>query len=337
MRYERPRGLLAGFHAEKPETDVAELWHIGEQWAPGSFFIREHAHKVWEFYLQISGESRWDAENRTPNAYNANAYNVGVHNAKSHNAKSHNANAHNANRDNAKARNVKSREHEASLRRVYTLRPGGFLAVAPGVRHRMHETPRARHHFFFAALDLDVVLARHDSLGSLWAPRETVWVENAESVLSPFRRLVREVSLDAPHRALGVRLALDTLVVEASRLMEEGRRATSFFSGHPAVARAREAMERQPNRPWTLNDLAREAGLSPSHLAERFTADVGVPPHRFLMQARIERARELLSGSEVAVGELALDLGFSSSQHFASAFKRLTGETATAYRARHAK
>jgi AraC-like DNA-binding protein len=122
-------------------------------------------------------------------------------------------------------------------------------------------------------------------------------------------------------------------VLEAARLLE---RATplSLVTLHPAVAHARELLDWQPQRRWTLFDLARLTGLSPSHLAERFTRDVGVPPHRYLMQSRIERAREMLRDSDVPVTQLAVELGFSSSQHFATAFRKLTGTTASDYRAR---
>jgi hypothetical protein len=63
--YDRPQGLLAGFIATTPESAVSELVHIGEQWAPSTFLIPDHAHDVWEFYMQIGGESRWDAEGET--------------------------------------------------------------------------------------------------------------------------------------------------------------------------------------------------------------------------------------------------------------------------------
>jgi hypothetical protein len=64
-RYHRPRGLLAGFHAESPESDVPELRHAGEQWAPGTYRIPDHVHDVWEFYLQIDGVTLWNAPGAT--------------------------------------------------------------------------------------------------------------------------------------------------------------------------------------------------------------------------------------------------------------------------------
>lgn len=277
--YDRPHGLLAGFIATAPESAVSELVHIGEQWAPSTFFIPDHAHDVWEFYMQIGGESRWDAENET-----------------------------------------------------YTLKAGDFFAVAPHVPHQMHERAKARHHFFFAAIDLKAVFARHQALGALWENRSVAFFSRAESLMTPFRQLVREVSLLSPQRETGIRLSLDYLVVEASRLCDSRTQSASLVLGHPAVARAKDLLERQPNRPWTLLDLSRTTGLSPSHLADRFSREIGLPPHRYLLQVRLERARELLRDCDISIRDLALELGFSSSQHFAAAFKRATGKTAGEYR-----
>ena len=59
MKFDRPNGLFAGFHANFPDRSVPELVHAGEQWAPQDYFIAEHANTVWEFYFQMAGESEW--------------------------------------------------------------------------------------------------------------------------------------------------------------------------------------------------------------------------------------------------------------------------------------
>ena len=130
-----------------------------------------------------------------------------------------------------------------------------------------------------------------------------------------------------------MRLALDALVVEASRLRDRPGGAASLVAGHPAVLRARELLDAGPGHPWRLAELARRVGLSPQHLAECFTRDFGQPPHRYLMQVRLERAREMLAQSDIPITDLALELGFSSSQHFAAAFKKATEQTARQHRA----
>lgn len=219
-----------------------------------------------------------------------------------------------------------------------TLSPGGFFAAPPHLPHQMHDRPDDKHHFFFAALDLPVVFARLPALAMLWQRETIVFLPHSETLQTPFRQLIREVSLTLPHRALGLRLALDALVLEASRLLEASGTITdtphSLTLRHPAVRLAKELLDHQPGRDWRLADLARMAGLSAHHLVECFTREVGVSPRRYLLSVRVRLAQEMLVGSDIAVTDLALELGFSSSQHFAATFKRLTGETAQGYRGR---
>jgi AraC family transcriptional regulator len=176
---------------------------------------------------------------------------------------------------------------------------------------------------------MQAVLARHPALDEPWRGSRIVCISHAESLLTPFRHLIREVSLNSTHRTIGIRLALDAMLIEATRLCERiSSPAPSRVFLHPAVLRARELLEHQPGRPWRLDDLARLSGLSTNHLVECFTREVGVPPRHYLLQVRIDRAQEMLVQSDLPITALALELGFSSSQHFAATFKRLTGKTA---------
>ena len=280
--FSRPPNLLSGFHVELPDPDVPELLQTGEQWASRRLLITSHSHTVWEFYLQISGQSCWDGPERS-----------------------------------------------------YTLTPGCFFAAPPEMLHRMHDQPDDKHHFFYAAFDVTASLSRLSTTQPFWPEDKIVFLTSAETLLVPFRHLIREVSLSLPHRASGIRLALDALVLEALRLHGSGLTPDlSHALRHPAVRQAKELLDYQPTRPWRLADLSRLTGVSAHHLVECFTRDVGVSPRQYLLSVRIQTAREMLVSTDIAITELALELGFSSSQHFAATFKRLTGETAAGYRGR---
>ncbi|MCG3147095.1 MAG: Virulence regulon transcriptional activator VirF [Verrucomicrobiae bacterium] len=214
----------------------------------------------------------------------------------------------------------------AGPKQHYRLEPGGFLAVGPGIAHQMVKRVRQKHHFDYAALDLAVVLRRHPTLREAWQNQSLIHRPSAASLVAPFRQLIREVTLAQPNRPVGMRLALDALVLEATRALT-GASGASLVDAHPAVVRVKELLDHQFQQPWRLADLARVAGVSPTHLAELFTRDVGIPPRQYLLQVRIERAKEYLTQKLVPITTLALELGFSSSQHFAAAFRRLTGKS----------
>jgi transcriptional regulator GlxA family with amidase domain len=93
-------------------------------------------------------------------------------------------------------------------------------------------------------------------------------------------------------------------------------------------ARVRQAvllMQKQIENPLSLADIARRVGLSPRQLERLFMRGTGVTPLRFYMQLRIDRARELLLYSDRPIIEVAVAVGFASTSHFATWYKRIHG------------
>jgi AraC family transcriptional regulator len=82
----------------------------------------------------------------------------------------------------------------------------------------------------------------------------------------------------------------------------------------------------------SLSSLAELAKLSPYHFSRAFKQSFGLPPHRYLISRRIERAKSLLANRKLSVTEIGLDVGFSETSSFTSAFRKATGETPTDYR-----
>ena len=100
----------------------------------------------------------------------------------------------------------------------------------------------------------------------------------------------------------------------------------------PGLRRVTDHIEAHLHRPLTLTELAMVAGMSRYHFARRFKASTGVPPHRFITQRRIERAKALLREGTLPIGTIATTVGFRTPSHFTAVFHRVTGLTAGAYR-----
>jgi AraC family transcriptional regulator len=81
-----------------------------------------------------------------------------------------------------------------------------------------------------------------------------------------------------------------------------------------------------------LVELAAIAGLSPHHFVEAFKVSVGKPPHRFVMERRVQRALELLRDDDRTIAEIAHAAGFSSQSHLTANFRRVTGLTPGRFR-----
>jgi AraC family transcriptional regulator len=81
-----------------------------------------------------------------------------------------------------------------------------------------------------------------------------------------------------------------------------------------------------------LAALAELADLSLFHFARAFTQSFGVPPHRYHMARRMDRARNLLQKPALSVTQIGIQIGFREASSFTKAFRRFTGLTPTEYR-----
>ena len=84
--------------------------------------------------------------------------------------------------------------------------------------------------------------------------------------------------------------------------------------------------------PVPLNTMAGTAALSPFHFSRAFKAATGVPPHRYVVQLRIEKARERLEKTNLPIIEIAAQVGYDDPSYFARLFRREVGVTPAAYR-----
>jgi AraC-like DNA-binding protein len=89
--------------------------------------------------------------------------------------------------------------------------------------------------------------------------------------------------------------------------------------------RAEELLFARLSSDISLDELARECGLSRSHFARAFHKSFGTPPHRWLMVRRLERARELLETSAMPIAEVAERSGFASQSHLTRVFSGTFG------------
>jgi len=102
----------------------------------------------------------------------------------------------------------------------------------------------------------------------------------------------------------------------------------------PFVGKALSLMHGGPARNWTIEELAREAGLSRSVLAERFADLVGLPPMQYLARWRMQIAAGLLSGGSTNMATVAAEIGYGSEAAFSRAFKKMVGVPPSAWRHR---
>ena len=91
-------------------------------------------------------------------------------------------------------------------------------------------------------------------------------------------------------------------------------------------------IEEKLAEPVGVRELAAQVHMSPFHFARRFKQAVGTPPHGYITQVRIESAKGLLSGTNLALVEVATRVGYRTQAHFTGVFHRYVGTTPRAYR-----
>ncbi len=98
------------------------------------------------------------------------------------------------------------------------------------------------------------------------------------------------------------------------------------------LSAALSAMHRQPQKPWTVPELADLASLSRSSFADRFNQVIGQPPLAYLTEHRMRLGAWQLRHSSQPVSRIAEQVGYSSEAAFSQAFKRAHGQSPSAYR-----
>lgn len=127
---------------------------------------------------------------------------------------------------------------------------------------------------------------------------------------------------------LSARLALGQLLLDTLRCHDQAAARTRS----PAIERALAWMTGHLGHDFSLPDAADVAGLSVTRFHERFAAEVGLPPGEWRTRQRVRRAKMMLRQTDRSVTDIALRCGFSTSQYFATTFRKHTGQAPSAYR-----
>jgi len=100
------------------------------------------------------------------------------------------------------------------------------------------------------------------------------------------------------------------------------------------LLRAKDPMDAASHEDWPVRRLAHVSGVSEAHFARSFKQAFGVPPHRYLLTRRIERATALLRETDLSITEIAFHTGWESLGTFGRTFRDITGESPSTIRAR---
>jgi AraC family transcriptional regulator len=139
---------------------------------------------------------------------------------------------------------------------------------------------------------------------------------------------------DPEHNALYARALCSLLLLEVASRGAPRPMPRPAEVGGLGASRARlvrNYIEENLSKNIQLSTLAALVDLDDGHLLKSFKKSFGVPPHRYILQRRVEQAKALLA-TPMRVTEIALSTGFADASHFATTFRRVAGLTPSQYR-----
>lgn len=226
---------------------------------------------------------------------------------------------------------------------LYHLNPGNIFVAKPGQRHELLKNHKGMFMYW-----LIVQLPNQGRSARLLGlpPKESSALANAlvnlpqtifaadRTMQSRFHRLMAAYDLDVRNRLRSLRirsLVLETLIAIIG--CGNAPVAANSFSKIKSIA---EDLCRSPEKYRDTRGLAAKAGFCKVRFTQLFKQVTGLPPHAFLLQAKVMRAKKLLAKTDASVSEIARRLALSSPRHFATLFRETLGITPTAYRLSHA-
>lgn len=216
--------------------------------------------------------------------------------------------------------------------------PGGTFMVPGGMDFRVRlGDPLSTMHFYLRRQVIQEVardLWKGDPERIEFLPRigevdpliERIILDIREELLDPGS--MGEAYVDHLARAAAARL-IKSHTSDRSRVRPQ---VAAAGDGRRKIVQATEYVNAYMHRTIRLEELAVALDVSVSQLAALFKRTLGQPPHRFIMNLRVARAREMLVTTALPLTEIALACGFSHQEHMTRIFKRETGLTPAVYR-----
>lgn len=224
----------------------------------------------------------------------------------------------------------------------YVIRGGEFFMTYPRERHSSGGEPLEKSALYWVIIDPKatdgLASAGHGALDLITPLLESMrngQVRTAVSIAHPevdFNAIF--ASWDDPPQMRTPRVVRSLLAILLAFIDSSQKEGPNRVSDE--VRAVVDAVESSPGERWAMFELAEIAGLSVSHLRHRFEIEMGMPPTEFANRARIDEAKPMLASGQ-SITDIAHDLGFPSSQYFATVFKKFTGQTPSEYTSDHLK
>jgi len=212
--------------------------------------------------------------------------------------------------------------------------PGSLIVIPPGTRDRLRWQGSSER--LILSVEDDALRQLASQLGA----QHPVEIKGAWSILAPSTRLLisemgREARKGWPLGALYANLlalSLQTNLIKNHSSQQIALPRLKGGLGVPKLKRAMEYISANLAEDIGLEQIAEEMGMSPSHFAHEFRSSTGTTPYQYLLQQRMERAKNLLKTSKLPIQNVSLLTGFNYPANFVRTFRQRVGQSPDAWR-----
>lgn len=224
--------------------------------------------------------------------------------------------------------------------RTVDLRGGHFLVIPPGTLHRgVHDVRRPAdlsglmvdfqqkysiQHTPFSVRDIKWLAKQLEGAGT--QPRRMS--PDLLAIAKKVPMIIPKLDLTRDAVAVSVRLSVCSILLECAKLLS----AQLPFEPEMTVRKAIGYMESHLSQSANVAEITKTLQCSRAKFFQAFKASTGMTPVDYWQRLRIDRAQELLVGSDKSITEIAMDCGFSTSQYFSTVFRKYAGCSPSDYR-----
>ena len=223
---------------------------------------------------------------------------------------------------------------------IYEIGPGDVYVVKPDEPHGGIDSLLHACELYW----LTVKLPKRGSLTGL-TPEESQTISKRYEKLSirqfsgnleihhSFYRLMMEHIQPSAYAGIQARAVFHQLLACVLQAADQARTQKNLRQHTvPQVAKAQQWMQQHISEDYAIERAAATVKLSVTHFHELFRRETGYAPGEWRNRLRIKHARQLLRHSELSITQITMRCGFSSSQYFATAFRKIVGFTPSDYR-----
>ena len=205
---------------------------------------------------------------------------------------------------------------------AYPVAKGNVLCAVPGSMR--HSVLHFKAHYVKCKTDNPILISLLRQL-----PVITAFGENDVLVKKLFQQISWHCDLNDPVHMLYAEAKLLELLF---RLINKNQLEGQSQISNPLIRQAVKFIDLNYQKDIKLESIAKEVGLTPVYFHNLFMKTTGQTPHEYLLEKRLSAAKELLTGSDMSLVNVAAECGFSSQSYFNAVFKKYSGTTPLKYR-----